>query len=82
MTMETIIEKPETADETLNGGLLSPPPCYALHWRYSDGYASGVIPHLFTEAEKDVVSKVFDEIEPCKDVEWILLHNSQDPRQA
>ena len=27
--MKTTIEKPETADETLDGGLLSPPPCPA-----------------------------------------------------
>ena len=34
MTMETTIEKPKTADETLDGGLLSLPTCSACRFVY------------------------------------------------
>jgi hypothetical protein len=76
MQTENDTTKPEDSPEQEDGEGCSGAPCYALHWRYWDNSAAGVVPHLFTEAEKAVVSQVFAEIEPCKDVEWIPLHNA------
>ena len=58
MTMETTIEKPETADETLGGGLLSPPPCSPdpfPKWKWMMDYCKrcGMSPTLgWDQAEK------------------------------
>jgi hypothetical protein len=56
--METTIEKSETADETLDGGMFSPPPCSACRFVYvvaSGGYRFAVeseIPLSFYSAFK------------------------------
>lgn len=74
-------------DYTVNNSpAQNPPPVlpsanhHALHWKYSDGSGSGVVPHLFTDAEKSLVSKVFDDVEPDKNVEWICL-DKEEPNQ-
>lgn len=46
---------------------------WVMHWSYSDGSSSGVVPLLFDDREKERVDTIFEHIPFSEDIEWVQV---------